>query len=299
MKKHFSLRIAELAGLLFLSPLMLSAQFVSSTVWLKIADDVGGHDSLVFGNQWNATYCIDTALGEYASPPWYPSGFWAVFMNIPGRANCFGTLGILKHDLRPFKFNYPAKADTFDIAFENLDSAAQLPGVSVKLQWPSKEYLWAQLCDNMFLLSSTDGVNFHDSVDMFAQDSLVLKDQYNPPCTPYFPCVKLRILKYTKFPPDGVGLENQPFPNNFILQQNFPDPFNPSTSISYSIPKQTRVRLQIFNLLGQLITTLVDESKPSGAYTVTWDASTRPSGVYFYRMTAGEFVQTRKAMVIR
>src|SRR6266446_4804884 len=75
---------------------------MSSTFWLDIRDDVGGHDSLVFGTHALATYCVDTALGENYSPP-YPLGdFYAVFQSIPGRANCFTTLGIIKKDLRDF-----------------------------------------------------------------------------------------------------------------------------------------------------------------------------------------------------
>lgn len=88
-------------------------------------------------------------------------------------------------------------------------------------------------------------------------------------------------------------------PLSFELLQSYPNPFNPSTSISYSLPKQTRVRLQVFNPLGQIVTTLVDQEKSPGTYTVKWDASTRPSGLYFYRMTAGEFVQTKKAVHLK
>jgi photosystem II stability/assembly factor-like uncharacterized protein len=94
--------------------------------------------------------------------------------------------------------------------------------------------------------------------------------------------------------------ENVPaVPSSFSLSQNYPNPFNPLTSISYSIPKSTHVRLQVFNLLGQLISTLVDQYEQPGTYTATWDVSSRSSGLYFYRMTAGEFVQTKKATLLR
>ena len=92
---------------------------------------------------------------------------------------------------------------------------------------------------------------------------------------------------------------NNSIPAEYALHQNYPNPFNPSTSISYSIPKQAHVRLQIFNPLGQLIATLVDQDKPPGTYTVIWDAGTRSSGLYFYRIAAGEFVQTRKALFLK
>jgi hypothetical protein len=88
-------------------------------------------------------------------------------------------------------------------------------------------------------------------------------------------------------------------PSSVLLFQNYPNPLNPSTSISFTIPKHTDVRLQIFNLLGQLVETLADEDKQPGTYSVSWDGSNRPSGLYFYRMTAGEFMQTKKAILIR
>jgi hypothetical protein len=87
--------------------------------------------------------------------------------------------------------------------------------------------------------------------------------------------------------------------NHFSLSQNYPDPFNPTTTISYTIPKQYHVRLQVFNLLGQLLTTLVEEDKMPGNYSVIWDAGHRPSGLYFYRMEAGNFVQVKKAVLKR
>jgi hypothetical protein len=114
-------------------------------------------------------------------------------------------------------------------------------------------------------------------------------------------------VSYYQNPPDSfettsetsVNEIGRKIPHTFALLQNYPEPFNPSTFISYSVPKQTHVRLQIFNPLGQLITTLVDESKPPGTYTAAWDAGTRSSGLYFFRMTAGEFVQTKKAILLR
>src|ERR1700690_4038823 len=106
---HLPHGFAKLTGLVLLSPLLLSAQ-ISPTTWLTIRDDAGGHDSLVFGHAQGATYCLDIGLGENAAPPPPPNGFEAVFLSIPGRANCFGTLGIIKKDLREYSW---ARKDTF------------------------------------------------------------------------------------------------------------------------------------------------------------------------------------------
>ena len=83
------------------------------------------------------------------------------------------------------------------------------------------------------------------------------------------------------------------------LSQNYPNPYNPSTTISYSIPAPSLVSLKIFNILGQEITTLVNEEKSAGNYEVNFNASNLPSGVYIYKMKAGEYVQTRKMILLK
>jgi len=89
------------------------------------------------------------------------------------------------------------------------------------------------------------------------------------------------------------------FPTEFTLSQNYPNPFNPITDISYVLPKDCHVRLDIHNILGQKVTTLVDGKQKAGYKTVRWDASTLSSGIYFSRLQAGDFEQTRKMVLIR
>src|SRR5437879_4120934 len=145
MKLHFSIHACLFIGLIFLPLSTMSGQGYARIFWLKIHDDLGGNDSLIFGNHPNATYCVDTALGENQSPP-YPPGFSAVFMSIPGRVNCFTTLGLIKRDLRPIPWGV-MKADTFDIQFQNTDSAAEFTDISVTLRWPDADYLRTQGLD--------------------------------------------------------------------------------------------------------------------------------------------------------
>jgi hypothetical protein len=85
----------------------------------------------------------------------------------------------------------------------------------------------------------------------------------------------------------------------FTLDQNFPNPFNPNTLIKFSIPNSSQVSLKIFNTLGQEMETLVNEEKQVGTYEVNWNASNLQSGVYFYRLQAGSFVQTRKMILLK
>jgi GH18 family chitinase len=88
-------------------------------------------------------------------------------------------------------------------------------------------------------------------------------------------------------------------PLDFRLSQNFPNPFNPTTTIQYALPKASNVRITVYDLLGRCIRTLVNEMKQSGSYATLFDGSNLASGVYFYRLEAGSFVQTRRLCIIR
>lgn len=88
-------------------------------------------------------------------------------------------------------------------------------------------------------------------------------------------------------------------PTKFELAQNFPNPFNPSTTIQYSLPKSGLVNLSIFNLLGEKVKELVNEQKEPGTYTVNFNASNLNSGLYFYKIETDGFIQTRKMMLLK
>ncbi len=98
-----------------------------------------------------------------------------------------------------------------------------------------------------------------------------------------------------------VGIDNSinSLPEKYNLSQNYPNPFNPSTIINFEIPTSSLVTLKVYDILGREIATLVNEEKQAGKYSYTFDASKYSSGVYFYRMQAGEFVQTKKLVVIK
>lgn len=98
-----------------------------------------------------------------------------------------------------------------------------------------------------------------------------------------------------------LGVEETPnsLPAKYALAQNYPNPFNPVTRIRYALPSAAHVVLKIYNLLGQEVSTLVDEMQQPGWYTQTWDAGNAASGVYFYRLTAGTFSSVRKLVVLR
>ncbi len=83
------------------------------------------------------------------------------------------------------------------------------------------------------------------------------------------------------------------------LLGNFPNPFNPSTEISFSLPNASDVKLEVYNIMGQKVATVIDGLFEAGDHTAMWDASSFSSGVYFYRLEAGEFVETRKMVLLK
>jgi hypothetical protein len=95
-------------------------------------------------------------------------------------------------------------------------------------------------------------------------------------------------------------VEEEPgIPGEFMLSQNYPNPFNPTTTISFNLPSTSFVILELFDNLGKLMTTLISEELSAGKYTQQLSSSGLPSGVYFYRLQAGTFTQTKKLVLLR
>jgi len=93
--------------------------------------------------------------------------------------------------------------------------------------------------------------------------------------------------------------ENINFPERFYLYQKYPNPFNPSTTIKYSVTNLSKVILKVYDILGKEKETLVNEEKPSGTYELTWNAANLPGGVYFYQLKAGDFTSTKKILLVK
>lgn len=108
------------------------------------------------------------------------------------------------------------------------------------------------------------------------------------------------VSGYFAFAPTSTGIRvSEPLlPSTIHLSQNYPNPFNPSTTIGYELPRAATVSLKIFNTLGQLVATLVNARKDAGYYLVQWNADV-PTGVYFYRLQTGDFVETKKMIVAK
>jgi hypothetical protein len=99
--------------------------------------------------------------------------------------------------------------------------------------------------------------------------------------------------------PTAAVAEAGPLPDRFAVLQNYPNPFNPKTVVSYQLSVVSEVRLEVYDILGREVATLVNEKKPAGRYQVTFDGTRVSSGVYFYRLTAGRYVESRRMLLIK
>ena len=96
-----------------------------------------------------------------------------------------------------------------------------------------------------------------------------------------------------------TGVATTEVPVKYELSQNFPNPFNPTTKISYTVAKQTDVRIIVFDALGKQVSEMVKHDVPAGSYNVDFNGARFGSGVYFYRLVTNEFTDTKKMMLIK
>ena len=141
---------------------------------------------------------------------------------------------------------------------------------------------------------------FYDSIDVLNGDTVksgglkfagVVKIS-DVPFLKRMPNVKVEPLA-------GNYEAREEIPEMITLEQNYPNPFNPVTGITYQLPAENYVTLKVYNMLGEEVATLVSETKPAGSYEAQWDAANIPSGVYYYRMQAGQFTDTKKLILLK
>jgi hypothetical protein len=150
-----------------------------------------------------------------------------------------------------------------------------------------------------FSSSTNNGINWTDHNDGFVFGTALLHSV-------------LVINNYIIVGTDGWGIFRRPvleiigvrnisseIPDKFKLEQNYPNPFNPTTKIKFEIPKNSFVKLTVFDILGREIETLVNEKLNVGTYSISWDADLYPSGVYLYKLKAGDFTYTKRMILIK
>jgi hypothetical protein len=109
-------------------------------------------------------------------------------------------------------------------------------------------------------------------------------------------CIEVYVRALTAV---GITGEGSSGPTRFFLYQNYPNPFNPATTISFAVPRTCHVTLKIHNMLGREVAQLVNAELPPGLHSVQWNSGSIPSGVYFYRLQAGSFNQTRQLILVK
>lgn len=317
---------------------------VSQIIPLRIEDMQGIYDTLWFGVHPDATYGIDTFLNEYELPPVPPVGsFDTRLLDIPSRYPEKGN-GV-KTDIRRFvrptqvdtflvRFQaasggYPVKlswspeiqsyaramqlVDRFGGAIVNIDMFTTT-SVSISNYDISQLFIfksgaydlsipWLFVVPDSGMLEPDSSMNLLLSVrsqglldsTYFGSVIITSNDPEHPTVT--IP-VKVDVMTNVSGPVRGL-------PKEFALYQNFPNPFNPITELRFDIPTASRVTVEIYNILGQKVTTLIDDQLPPGRHDAKWKAEQYPTGVYFYRISAVDtdgkvlFTDTKKLLLVK
>jgi hypothetical protein len=263
------------------------AQNPALSVRLNVADNAGGAQDLFFGLDKNATNGLDAGLGENELPPFPPTGvFEARFIGNDIGMTALG-LGTYR-DYRTGDLSFNGTM-THEIKYQ-----ASAGGSSVQISWFFPKGVTGVLQDLLggVVVNQAMSANGSYTVANLAIDKLKLTITYNNVMT-------------------AVREAAASTPAAFALWQNYPNPFsaignfgNPETMIQFDLPQASKVHLEIYNLAGEKVATLIDGPQPAGRQTVRWNGRDDfgrdiASGVYFYRLAAGAHLQTRRMVLLR
>ena len=171
-------------------------------------------------------------------------------------------------------------------------------------------------CDSVLHILPDTGWVYYASFLMVCNDNVPIGETYNPFSMGWYPHSGQATRWYYGNPPGGsvvpeqsyCGLyfepvtnidENENLPLEFSLAQNYPNPFNATTTIKYSLPEESEVTIEIYNILGRKVETLISGIQPTGWHSAVWDAENQPSGVYFYRLEAVDYVETSSCLLLK
>jgi hypothetical protein len=171
-------------------------------------------------------------------------------------------------------------------------------------------------CDSIIHILPDTGWVYYGSFLMVCNDNVPVGETYYPFSSGWYPQSGQGTAWSFEAPPGGsvipeqdyCGLyfepetgigENASLPGEFSLAQNHPNPFNISTRIRYSLPEASKVTIEIYNILGRKIEKLILGIQPAGWHSAVWNAENQPSGVYFYRINAGEYAESKNCLLLK
>jgi hypothetical protein len=240
-----------------------------------IYDNAGGQKTLYSGLDQTATNGIDVHLGESILPPLPPNGAFDARWLLPNN-NFNGSLSSWR-DYR-FASGFPFSG-TIEHRFR-YQSAAGATAMFVSWNFPPAiTALIQDLANGAIINIPISGNGIYQISNFESIDRLKLFIYYN------------NVV--------SVEENNPKILSEFNLEQNYPNPFNPSTQIKFSVSKQTQLKINMYNTLGELVQTIAEGVYEPGYYEVTLNAENLVSGVYIYRMESSEIVQSRKLVLIR
>jgi hypothetical protein len=238
---------------------------------LVINDNSSTPKTLTFGLDPNATDGIDTSLGENELPPFPPPGGFEARFYLP-QDNFLGTSSSWT-DIRQATFPFTGQKE-YRVRYQPGG------GSTIIISWNFPQNVTGRLQD--IVLGTLIDVN------MTGQSSF---EVLNPTG---FDRLKM-LINYNNV---VSGIADEFYnPNEFILYQNFPNPFNPSTKIQFSLPTEDFVSLKVYDQLGEVIEVLTNELKQSGNYEYDFNPKNLSSGIYFYQLTTNNFTATRKMIL--
>ncbi len=255
--------------------------------------DSSGQFPLEMGNLWQLRddYFNDLLESEVVGDTTFPNG--ETYTIVDGFGAGFGGRYVRQEGSRVLSYySYDSTEVTiYDFAAEVGDTIGVLGDFMVILDDKrSVEFYGRTLTEWTFCVSFAEWVTVIDSIGLYGVAFEPGVQIYN---------FQGAIVNGVQYGTITDIIDNRTVPAMIQLSQNYPNPFNPSTTISFSLPRGTEINLTIFNLLGEEVVTLVSGHREAGTHAVRWDATGQPSGVYFYRLQAGDFIETRKLVLVR
>lgn len=264
---------------------------------LLVGNNNGAYQNLTFGTGYRATAMLDQDYCEFALPPIPPKDVFDARWSLSDTSGSYGTL-------RDFRDSTLTSVSTYQGLVQAGGNNTNYP---IYMQW-SKKAIPAN-ANQLFIRDRVGGrvfnVNMRTATPFTA--SLVQLIYPNPNDSDV---VRLQVsnTQITGFTivqdPLNSITEISGMPGSFELAQNYPNPFNPTTTIRFSVPTEQQTRLEVIDVMGRVIATLVNDKVGAGTYNVTWDGMDQAgnvvgSGVYFYRLSAGNFVEMKQMTMMK